>query len=477
MIFIVEDEPVLGRSIVEFLSACGHQVQWFPDAEAALAAARSSPPDVAICDMQLPGMSGLELVSELARVDPSIIRVVLTAHPSVRAAVAAMRSGCYEYLEKPLDLQQLERIVRRALSERRSGTELAWLRRQTVYAATEALLGESQAIRELRAQVQALSRLEASSPPILICGETGVGKGLVARMLHANRFGAEAPFIDVNCAALPASLIEAELFGYERSAFTDAKQAKPGLFEVASGGTIFLDEVAELPMEFQAKLLKVVEGGMVRRIGAVRDRPVSAAIVAATNVDVRAAMASGKLRTDLYHRLAAFTIHVPPLRSRDGDAVLLARAFLAEFSARYHKSLRELSRRTETRIAAYSWPGNVRELRFALERAVFLASPDAAVLDMGEPAALLSPQPPRGGEAEQAAVIAAAAGGIRVMLPEGGVPFAELEKAILAAALEQASGNVVQAARLLDVSRDTVRYRMRKLGLASTKTTSTKTQR
>jgi DNA-binding NtrC family response regulator len=340
VIFLVEDEPVLARSIAGFLAAAGQQVETFGDAESALASARSSPPDAIVADLQLPGMGGLELLGEIARIDPAIVRIAMTAHASVQSAVLAMRGGCYEYLEKPLDLQQLHRVVSRALSERRANTELAWLRGgRTGGDAGPAVLGESEAIAAVRTQIAAFARAGAQGPPILLAGETGVGKGLVARAIHTARMGAEAAWIEVNCAALPASLAEAELFGYERSAFTDAKNAKPSLFEAASGGTIFLDEIGELPLELQAKLLKVVESRTVRRLGAVRERPISASILAASNVDLPAAVAAGRFRSDLYHRLAAFTVLVPPLRERGRDAVLLARHFLAELAARYHRPL------------------------------------------------------------------------------------------------------------------------------------------
>jgi DNA-binding NtrC family response regulator len=468
VIFLVEDEPVLARSIAGFLAAAGQQVETFGDAESALASARSSPPDAIVADLQLPGMGGLELLGEIARIDPAIVRIAMTAHASVQSAVLAMRGGCYEYLEKPLDLQQLHRVVSRALSERRANTELAWLRGgRTGGDAGPAVLGESEAIAAVRTQIAAFARAGAQGPPILLAGETGVGKGLVARAIHTARMGAEAAWIEVNCAALPASLAEAELFGYERSAFTDAKNAKPSLFEAASGGTIFLDEIGELPLELQAKLLKVVESRTVRRLGAVRERPISASILAASNVDLPAAVAAGRFRSDLYHRLAAFTVLVPPLRERGRDAVLLARHFLAELAARYHRPLLALSPEAEERIAAASWPGNVRELRFALERAVLLAAPEATVLSADQLSAGPGAAPAAGTPA--GAQISVDGAEISVRLPEAGVDFTQLERAILAVALQQAGGNVVAAARLLHMRRDAMRYRLRKHGIVHDK--------
>jgi DNA-binding NtrC family response regulator len=458
MIFIVEDEPVLRRSFVEFLSLAGRAVEGFGTAEAALEAARESPPDVIISDLQLPGMGGLELLEKLASVDPSMVRIAVTAHSSTKSVLAAMRSGCYEYLEKPIDLDQLERLVERALSAKRAERELGWLREGEGASVGSALVGQSDAIVALRREIEMLGAIGKEAPPILVVGETGAGKGLVSRLVHRARFGEDAPFIEVNCAALPANLIEAELFGYEKSAFTDAKTAKPGLFEAAENGTIFLDEIGELELSLQPKLLSVVESGRVRRLGGVRDRPISASIIAATNVTLEERVESGTFRADLYHRLAAFTLRVPPLRERGGDAVLLARAFMKESARKYRKALEELSPEAEKRIADNPWPGNVRELRFAMERAVILTDPQARTLS--------AEHLPGGPAARAEAAVDARGSAIAVALPEDGVSFEELERAILSAALERAGGNVAGAARLLSLTREAMRYRLKKLGIS-----------
>jgi DNA-binding NtrC family response regulator len=463
VIYLIEDEPVLRRSIHEYLMAAGHEVQSFPSAEEALSAARHSPPDAAVSDLQLPGMDGLELMSQLAGLDPSIVRIAMTAHSSVQTALQAMKAGCYEYLEKPVDLDRLSRLVGRALAERRSDRELAWHREGvTRRRADMPILGESPAIEAVRQQIQTLAELGHDGPPVLITGETGVGKGLIARVIHETRFGKEAPWIEVNCAALPKTLMESELFGYERSAFTDAKQAKPGLFEAASEGTMFLDEVGEIPLDVQVKLLKVVESQKVRRLGSVRDRSIKASLVAATNVDLHQAVDEKTFRADLYHRLAAFTIEVPPLRDRGDDAVILAQSFIPEIAERYRKAVRTLSPEAEDRVRRGRWPGNVRELRFAIERAVIMTPADAQTL-----AAEALPQAAPGNDhaTGNGQGVRADQGPVQVSLPPGGVAFDELERAILEEALRHSDGNVAQAARFLGLKRDAMRYRIKKLGI------------
>ena len=385
----------------------------------------------------------------------------MTAHGSVQLAVEAMRAGAFEFVEKPVDLARLVRLVDRAMAGLRMQRELAWTRT----GAAGELLGQSAAMVELRDRITMLARLPMGSPPLLLQGETGVGKGVVARALHRARFGEAAPWIEVNCAALPAALIESELFGHERSAFTDARQAKPGLFEAADRGTLFLDELGELPLEVQAKLLKVLESGTVRRVGGLRDRKVQVAVIAASNVDLEKASRTGRFRADLYHRLAALPIFIPPLRERGEDVLLLARAFLAELSVRYQRPALSLSAQAQRQLQGHSWPGNVRELKFAIERGVLLG-PVPSRVEGPASATELPSIPGLVGEPARAAV-EATAGGVRVELPSGGISFEVLEKAIIERAMELASGNVSGAARLLELSRDTLRYRLRKHGLES----------
>ncbi|MBI5493537.1 MAG: sigma-54-dependent Fis family transcriptional regulator [Deltaproteobacteria bacterium] len=464
MIFVVEDDAVLRRSLVEFLGLHGQAAEGFESAEAALEAARQGCPDVVVSDVQLPGMGGLELLDAVAALDPTAVRVAVTAHGSVPAAVRAIRAGAYDYLEKPVELERLLRLVVRATRERQSRRELDWQRaRGHASDMARALMGSTPAMARVRDRLAALAAAQGEPPPVLITGETGVGKGLVARALHDSRLGADAPFIEVNCVALPVHLVEGELFGHERAAFTDARAARAGLVEAADGGTLFLDEVGDLGPDIQAKLLQVLESRQVRRLGAVRTRPVRAAVVSATNVPLGRALADGRFRPDLFHRLAAITLPVPPLRER-GDALEMARVFLADATVRYRSGPRHFAPDAEAAIRTHTWPGNLRELRFAVERAVLLSPSDAPALAAAS-LALHDLPPPPAPESPATHLVARADGPVEVTLPAGGVAFEQIEKAVLRAALAAAGGNVVRAARLLDLSRDTLRYRIRKFGL------------
>ncbi len=473
MIFVVEDDPLLRRSLVEFLTIKGQPVEGFDAAEPALEAARHNLPDVVISDVQLPGMGGLELLEALGALDPTMVRVAVTAHASLPAAVRAIRGGVYDYLEKPVQLDRLLLVVERAAKERQARRELDWQRnrgRNTGLA--QALLGTSPAMDSVRQQVAMLASLQGEPPPVLIMGETGAGKGLVSRLLHDARLGDRKPFIEVNCAALPTHLVEGELFGNEKSAYTDARSARTGLVEAADGGTLLLDEIGELPLDVQAKLLQFLESRQVRRVGGVRTRPVQTTILSATNVSLPSAVAAGRFRADLYHRLAALTLDVPSLRQR-GDAVEMAQLLLRDAAVRYRKDVLSLSVPAQQAILAHAWPGNLRELRFAMERAVLLSPAGttqlpASVLALAahpeHPATTTVTHPASAGPASSAHVVVTPSG-VRVELPPGGAPLEELERAVLKAALEANAGNVVQTARYLALSRDTLRYRVKKFGL------------
>src|SRR5262245_59169120 len=327
-VLIIEDEATLSGAIEGFLRRQGVTTQTFAEAEAALAALAEVAPDVVLVDLHLPGMDGLAALEAIRNERPETQVVVTTAYSTVPTAIAAIKAGAADYLTKPLDLEELWLVIQRACETRRVQGELAYLRERTGHAApVESLLGRSPAMDAVRQRIQQVARADQlgdAGPTVLVSGETGTGKELAARAVHAAGPRAEGPFVDINCAAIPAALLEGELFGFEKGAYTDARSSKPGLFESADGGTLFLDEIALLDPGLQAKLLRVIEDRAIRRLGALTARRVDVRILAATNRDLETAVREGAFRQDLLYRLRVLTVDLPPLRARGEDVVLLA---------------------------------------------------------------------------------------------------------------------------------------------------------
>jgi DNA-binding NtrC family response regulator len=453
-ILVIEDELVLAKNFARFFEKMGHLVEVAHDGVSGLNAAMRVQPDVVIVDFQLPGMDGLEIVRALRKVEDPPRIVMVTGHASVTLAVEAMKAGSMDLLTKPVTLQSLKDVVDRALAERGERRALDYyLQRDARHASLDALVGTSPAMQSLRELIRAVSGIEPTdnSPaaPILVLGETGTGKELVARAFHQTGSRAKAPFIEINCAALPAHLIEGELFGFEKGAFTDAHARKIGLIEAADGGTLFLDEIGELELTLQAKLLRVLENLRVRRIGALSDRQVNVRIVAATNRDLDEQVREGRFRADLMYRLKVFQIHIPPLRARQEDIPVLAHHFLTHLASRYGRDKLDIDSSALVALAAHDWPGNVRELRNVLERAVLLQRTGSL-----SPRDLILAVPSR---------VAFDA----VALPASGEPRSldSVEREHVQRALAQCAGNVSKAAKLLGISRDTLRYRMERHGL------------
>ncbi|MEK0083899.1 sigma-54-dependent transcriptional regulator [Benzoatithermus flavus] len=454
-ILIIEDETSLARNIKDYLEEDGFEARCCGDGESGLKLAESFRPDFVILDLQLPGMNGLAVLRHLRARESGIKVVMLTAHGSVQTAVEAIKAGAYEYLAKPVVLSELKRVIDRALEEERTTTALSYFRRRDESrAGIDRIVGESPAILALKTRIRQLVAAEASiqgvPPPVLISGETGTGKELIARAIHVAGPRRQAPFIELNCATLPAHLIEGELFGHERGAFTDAKEKRIGLFEAAGGGTIFLDEIGELDPSLQAKLLRVIETGRVRRLGASREIAADVRVVAATNRPLKELAAEGRFRPDLYYRLSVVTLEAPPLRERGEDIVLLAEHFLRQHARRYGRQPPGLGAQARQALLRYGWPGNVRELRNLLEQIVVFHHGDeieAAVLPFAR---------------DGAAQVLPAEG---FVLPEQGVDLEELERSLTLQALTRTGWNMTQAGRLLGMSRDAMRYRVDKYGL------------
>jgi DNA-binding NtrC family response regulator len=455
-VLVVDDERTLARNIKSYLALHGYDARMAESGAEALSMLESFTPAVVLLDLRLPDTDGIELLPRIKALAPAARTVIMTGYASFPTAVLAIKAGADDYLAKPVVLSELRGLIDRVRCARPSDGAEAPAGGDGL----DAILGEAPAIVALRERVRRLLTLERQSghtaPVVLVVGETGSGKELVARALHRDGLRAGGPFVELNCTMLPEHLVEAQLFGHERGAFTDAREARPGLIEAADGGTLFLDEIGDLGLNVQAKLLKFLEDRRVRRLGAVQEREVDLRVVAATHQPLEELVRAGRFRADLYFRLRVVELRVPPLRERGQDVLPLARAFLAESARRWRRPGLAFTPAAEAALAAHPWPGNVRELKNVVEQ--------AAVLGMGERIAPEDLALSRLGGAFPSAVPETEADtGFR--LPAEGVQITDLERDMLRQALHRSAWNVTAAARLLGLSRDTVRYRMQKYGL------------
>jgi two-component system response regulator AtoC len=466
-VLIVDDERTLARAVKAFLAEAGYEAEVAGDGEKALELLPRLRPDVVFADVRLPGMSGIDLLRRIREFDPAIPVIIMTAYGTIEGAVEAVKLGAFDYMKKPVDLEELKLLADRARENALLKQELSYYRRRAANELPFAgILGRSQAMQAVMDQVRQVAALD-ETPPVLITGETGTGKGLVARTLHTSGARAGKPFIDVNCTALPANLMEAELFGYERGAFTDAKESKIGLFEAAEGGFIFLDEVGDLELSLQGKLLRAIEERTVRRVGGIRDRKIDVRILAATNRDLEREVQQSHFRGDLYFRLAVILLHLPPLRERGEDAVLLAEHFLQQFSAKYGKDVRRIDARAREVLLSYPWPGNVRELSHVIERAVLWSRDSTLNVDHLSVSAPMRVEPDGGGRAPEAVeqALPPVNGPVAPSQFPEGVDLSQWERLMIERAMREAGGNQTKAAQRLGITRDTLRYRLKKFGI------------
>jgi DNA-binding NtrC family response regulator len=465
-VLIVDDERTLARAVKTFLAESGYEAEVAGDAESALGMLERLRPDVVFTDVRLPGMSGIDLLRRIREFDPAVPVIIMTAHGTIEGAVEAVKLGAFDYLKKPVDLEELKLLADRAREQSRREGELSYYRRQARETPFGGVVGDSPAMRAVLERARQIAALD-ETPPVLITGETGTGKGLVARTIHTSGARAAQPFIEVNCTALPGSLMEAELFGYERGAFTDAKESKVGLFEAAEGGFIFLDEVGDIELALQGKLLRAIEERTVRRVGGIRDRKIDVRILAATNRDLERDSRREAFRKDLFFRLAVILLRLPPLRDRGEDVLRLAEHYLKQFSAKYGRDVRRIEPAARDRLLDYRWPGNVRELSHVIERAVLWSqgpSLDVEHLSLTEPREEPASQP---SEPWAGPAIPTNAGvdPLPGPLPPAGVDLGQWEKTMIEQALREAGGNQTRAAQRLGISRDTLRYRLKKFGI------------
>lgn len=453
-ILVVEDEDVFARAVVTCLERAGNACTVAATLDQARARLKE-PPDLVILDLRLPDGDGLDLLPEIATGEEAPPVIVVTAYGDVTQAVAAMKLGATDYLRKPLDLDELLVTVDKVRDQQKLRSRLDYSRtREAQGPETGGLLGESPALSGARSQIEAIAAIAGRMPPtVLFLGETGTGKDVAARLLHRLGDRADKPFVQVDCTSLPKDMIEAELFGHVRGAFTSAHASRAGLIEAAEDGTLFLDEIGDLPLELQAKLLNVVERRHVRRVGSTREVPVRARFIAATSRDVPAMVARGEFRDDLYFRLNVLSVTLPPLRECAQDVPLLARHFLIATARSHGRPVPELGAGALDALAAYPWPGNVRELRNVIERAVLLTPGDTISV---ESLALGGPPSARGAAASIPAPAPVLA---------GGSTLGAAERDLIRSALRETQGNTSEAARRLGVTRMALRYRIDKHGL------------
>ncbi|MGQ0657715.1 MAG: sigma-54-dependent transcriptional regulator [Chromatiales bacterium] len=453
LVLIVEDEDLFAKAVARRLAKAGFQCQTAGTLAKAEQCLRELTPDLVLLDMRLPDGSGLDFLSRLRGGSGADVPVlVMSAYGELEDAVAAMKLAASDYLKKPIDLDELLVNVEKVLSKAEMARSLAYSRKRERHAKVEGvqLLGDSDGVRAIREQAERIGKLVAGAgvvlPTVLILGETGTGKDVTARLLHATSARRERPFVHMDCAALPKDLIEAELFGHEKGAFTSAHVERTGLIEAAEDGTLFLDEIGELPLELQAKLLAVLERRTLRRVGSTQERPVRCWFIAATNRDMETMVREGRLRSDLYFRLNVLTVRMPALRERGDDMVLLAKEFARQVAGRYGQKALQFDDSAVAAIKRYPWPGNVRELRHVIERVVLLSGGGPITAD----ALMLSGT--AGAQGDEAASLD------RLTLDQA-------EKLLIERALKRTGDNVSEAARQLGVTRMVMRHRMKKYRL------------
>ncbi len=463
---IADDESSIRFVLRDALESAGHEVAEATSGDEARQALRDDQFDLVFLDIRMPGPSGLELLDELrAGAEPAPLAIIMTAENTFENAVEAMKRGAFDYLTKPFDLAQVDALVEKALRLRGLRAEVRALRRQVggAFRASEVLLGKSAPMVEV---FKTIGRVASSEASILLLGESGTGKELVARAVHYHSPRSEAPFVAVNVSAIPTELIESELFGHERGAFTGAVEARAGRFREAEGGTLLLDEIGDTPRPLQAKLLRVLQEREVTPLGGKRPIPVDVRILTATHQNLEAAVSEGRFREDLYFRLNVVPIRVPPLRERLDDLPLLVQSFVERFSRELGVSPRWPTEEVMRRLGAYDWPGNVRELENVIKRALVLASGDVISIEDVEGALGGRPRGDwtEGARSEFAELLDDWDGAEGQPGPYWAL-VQRLEGAVIRDALERSSGNQLRAARLLGINRNTLRKKMTELGI------------
>jgi len=455
-ILVVDDERLVRWSLQQKLEQWGYHVSLAEDGATALGRAQLDNPDLITMDVKLPDMTGIEVLSELRSRNVTVPVIVITAYGVVDDAVRSLKLGAYDFIEKPINFEKLENAIRNALETRRLRTEIARTHEiQRSEFSVDRIIGISDHIKDVRELTKKVAASEAST--ILIQGESGTGKDLVAHAIHYESSRRDRPFFAINCAAIPETLMESELFGHEKGAFTDARSQKKGMFEMADAGTLFLDEVSEMTLGMQAKLLRVLEGQSFRRVGGVKNINVDVRIIVASNRNLEEGVRASRFRQDLYFRLAIIPLTLLPLRDHKDDIPALLDHFITYYNQKFRKNISGVTKEAEELLQNYDWPGNIRELKNAIERVMILADGNrvaAKHLPIRISEGGIMPVPIADGGND---------GG--VSLPPGGTSLYDVERELIRQALRQSRGNKTTAAKLLRITRDTLRYKVKKYKL------------
>jgi two-component system, NtrC family, response regulator AtoC len=452
-ILVVDDERLVRWSLQQKLEQWGYNVCLAENGASALNRIQLDNPDLITLDVKMPDMTGVDVLMEMRRRNIQIPVIVITAFGVVDDAVRSLKLGAHDFIEKPINFEILENVVRNALETRRLRSEVALTHeRQRNTFSVDRIIGISDHIKEIRELIKKIASSEATT--ILIQGESGTGKDLVSHAIHYESARKDGPFHAINCAALPENLMESELFGHERGAFTDARTQKKGMFEMADGGTLLLDEISEMTLGMQAKLLRVLEGQTFRRVGGVKNITVDVRVIVASNLNLEEAVRSSKFRQDLFFRLSIIPLHLRPLREHKEDVPSLLNHFLQHYNRKFRKNIQGLTKEAEDLLMNYDWPGNIRELKNAIERVMILAEGNRVA------AKYLPIRISEGGMLPMPAIEGTPNGSFQ--LPQGGISLFNVERELVRQALEQARGNKTTASRLLHITRDTLRYKVKK---------------
>ncbi len=455
-ILVIDDEKFITTSIRQYLEKDGYEVYTAESGEKGFEIFKAEVPDIVLLDIQLPGIDGIETLESMKHVSKDVIVIIITAYGDIETAVSAIKLGAYDFVEKPFELDKLSITIKKALETIDLKREVRYLREEQYdkYSLDE-IIAQSNPMKEVMSIAKKIAESDANT--ILIQGESGTGKSHLARAVHYHSSRAVKPFVEVTCTAIPETLIESELFGHEKGAFTDAKTAKKGLFELADGGTIYLDEIGDMKPSTQAKFLKVIEDKIFRKIGSLKDIKVDTRIIATTNKELKKEVKNKNFREDLYYRLNIVPIIMPPLRNRPDDIIPIAMHFLKKLRKEFRKNITGISDEAEKLLLKYNWPGNVRELKNAIER-VFILEKDGVILPEHLPFEVSIKH-------DEDKKIDKTKDSPQFILPQEGLPIDEVEKSLITQAIQSTSGNQTKAAKLLGLSRDALRYRMQKFGL------------